>query len=182
ARQVVSGSAFRAACVVSTGGKLQGILTRTTLLDDVRRQVVLLDHNEASQAVPGIEEADVVEIIDHHRLGAITTLKPIRFFNDPVGATSTIIAMKFMESGLSPSREVAGILLCGILSDTLSLRMLTTTHQDKKAVRFLAPNAGEDPEKLGIALLEWSMDLSGVSLDDLLARDSKLFVLSEKSI
>ncbi len=109
ARQVVSGSMFRAACVVSGQGKLMGILTRTTLLDDVRRPVVLLDHNEASQAVPGIEEADVVEIIDHHRLGAITTLRPIRFFNDPVGATSTIIAMKYLEAGLVPSREIAGV-------------------------------------------------------------------------
>ena len=70
---------FRAACVVTGEGTLAGVLTRTTLLDDVRRPVVLLDHNEASQAVPGIEEADVVEIIDHHRLGAITTLRPIRF-------------------------------------------------------------------------------------------------------
>ena len=113
---------FRAACVVTGEGTLAGVLTRTTLLDDVRRSVVLLDHNEASQAVAGIEEADVVEIIDHHRLGAITTLRPIRFFNDPVGATSTIIAMKYMETGLSPSRQVAGILLCGILSDTLALR------------------------------------------------------------
>jgi manganese-dependent inorganic pyrophosphatase len=182
ARQVVSGSAFRAACVVSSGGKLQGILTRTTLLDDVRRQVVLLDHNEASQAVPGIEEADVVEIIDHHRLGAITTLRPIRFFNDPVGATSTIIAMKFMEAGLTPAREIAGVLLCGILSDTLSLRMSTTTHQDKKAVTWLASIAGEDPEKLGVVLLEAGMDLSGVPLDTLLAGDTKLFTLSEKTV
>src|SRR5208337_1629770 len=150
---IVAGSMFRAACVVSAEGKLRGILTRTTLLDDVRRPVVLLDHNEASQAVPGIEEADVVEIIDHHRLGAITTLRPIRFFNDPVGATSTIIAMKYREAGLAPSREIAGILLCGILSDTLSLQMSTTTHQDKKAVKYLAKIAGEDPEKLGVTLL-----------------------------
>ncbi len=182
ARQVVSGSMFRAACVVSGEGKLIGILTRTTLLDDVRRPVVLLDHNEASQAVPGIEEADVVEIIDHHRLGAITTLRPIRFFNDPVGATSTIIAMKYREAGLTPSREIAGVLLCGILSDTLSLRMSTTTHQDKKAVSYLAPLAGEDPEKLGVALLERGMDLSGISLDLLLSRDTKLFTLSGKSV
>ena len=182
ARQVVSGSMFRAACVVSGQGKLMGILTRTTLLDDVRRPVVLLDHNEASQAVPGIEEADVVEIIDHHRLGAITTLRPIRFFNDPVGATSTIIAMKYLEAGLVPSREIAGVLLCGILSDTLSLRMSTTTHQDKKAVKYLASLAGEDPEKLGVSLLEQGMDLTGVSLDVLLSRDSKLFTLSEKSV
>jgi len=182
ARQVVSGSTFRAACVVTGDGILAGILTRTTLLDDVRRPVVLLDHNEASQAVPGIEEADVVEIIDHHRLGAITTLRPIRFFNDPVGATSTIIAMKYMETGLSPSRHVAGVLLFVILSDTLSLMMSTTTHQDKKAVRYLAPIAGEDPEALGIALLERGMDLSGVSLDVLLTRDTKLFTLSEKTV
>ena len=182
ARQVVAGSTFRAACVVSPDGKLRGILTRTTLLDDVRRPVVLLDHNEASQAVPGIEEADVVEIIDHHRLGAITTLRPIRFFNDPVGATSTIIAMKFREAGLTPSREIAGILLCGILSDTLGLRMSTTTHQDRTAVKYLAGIAGEDAEKLGVELLEAGMDLSGVPLDTLLARDTKLFTLSDKSV
>jgi manganese-dependent inorganic pyrophosphatase len=182
ARQVVAGSTFRAACVVSPDGKLRGILTRTTLLDDVRRPVILLDHNEASQAVPGIEEADVVEIIDHHRLGAITTLRPIRFFNDPVGATSTIIAMKFREAGLTPSREIAGILLCGILSDTLGLRMSTTTHQDRTAVKYLAGIAGEDAEKLGVELLEAGMDLSGVPLDTLLARDTKLFTLSDKSV
>ena len=144
ARQVVTISSFRAACVVTADGSLAGILTRTTLLDDVRRSVILLDHNEASQAVDGIEEADVVEIIDHHRLGAITTLKPIRFCNDPVGATSTIIAMKFMESGLIPSRPVAGALLSGILSDTLSLKMSTTTHRDSQAVKYLAPLAGEN--------------------------------------
>ncbi|MGA7797545.1 MAG: putative manganese-dependent inorganic diphosphatase [Methanoregula sp.] len=182
ARQVVAGSTFRAACVVTGEGTLAGVLTRTTLLDDVRRSVVLLDHNEASQAVAGIEEADVVEIIDHHRLGAITTLRPIRFFNDPVGATSTIIAMKYMETGLSPSRQVAGILLCGILSDTLALRSSTTTHQDKRAVRFLAPIAGGDPEKLGIALLGAGMDFSGVPLGTLLARDTKFFTLPEKTV
>ena len=178
ARQVVSGSRFRAACVVGEDGTLAGILTRTTLLDDVRRPVILLDHNEASQAVPGIEEAEIVEIIDHHRLGAITTLRPVRFLNDPVGATSTIIALKFLESGLSPSQPAAGVLLAGILSDTLSLRMSTTTHRDKKAVQFLAPIAGQDPEKLGLLLLERGTDLSGASVGVILARDTKEFELS----
>ena len=182
ARQVVSASKFRAACVVTTDGTLAGILTRTTLLDDVRRSVILLDHNEASQAVDGIEEAEIVEIIDHHRLGAITTLKPIRFLNDPVGATSTIVAMKFMESGLTPSRPVAGALLSGILSDTLSLRMSTTTHHDIKAVKYLAPVAGEDPDQLGIALLEQGMDLSGTPLEIILSRDSKEYILSKKKV
>ena len=182
ARQVVSASKFRAACIVAPDGTLAGILTRTTLLDDVRRSVILLDHNEASQAVDGIEEADIVEIIDHHRLGAITTLKPIRFLNDPVGATSTIIAMKFMESGLTPSRGVAGALLSGILSDTLSLRMSTTTHRDIQAVKYLASVAGEDPDQLGIDLLEREMDLSGTPLEIILTRDTKQYILSEKKV
>jgi len=182
ARQVVSSTKFRAACVVTGDGTLVGVLTRTTLLGDVRRSVILLDHNEASQAVNGIEEADVVEIIDHHRLRAITTLNPIRFLNDPVGATSTIITMKFMESGLTPSRAVAGALLCGILSDTLALKMSTTSHRDKKAVNYLAQIAGEDPEQLGIAILEQGMDLSGAPLDIILARDTKEFELSEKKV
>jgi manganese-dependent inorganic pyrophosphatase len=182
ARQVVSASQFRAACIVAPEGSLAGILTRTTLLDDVRRSVILLDHNEASQAVDGIEEADIVEIIDHHRLGAITTLKPIRFFNDPVGATSTIIAMKFMESGLTPSRQAAGALLSGILSDTLSLRMSTTTHRDIQAVKYVASCTGEDPDRLGTALLEQGMDLAGTPLGVILARDTKEYILSTKKV
>ena len=108
ARLVVSGSKFRAACVVRPDGTLAGVLTRTTLLDEVRRSIILLDHNEASQAVDGIGEAEIIEIIDHHRLSPITTLKPVKFLNDPVGATSTIIAMKFAEAGLVPSPGVAG--------------------------------------------------------------------------
>jgi manganese-dependent inorganic pyrophosphatase len=182
ARQVVSASDFRAACVVTSDGTLAGILTRTTLLDDVRRSVILLDHNEASQAVDGVEEADIVEIIDHHRLGAITTLKPIRFLNDPVGATSTIISMKFMESGLVPSQPVAGALLSGILSDTLSLKMSTTTHRDIQAVKYLAPLAGEDPDQLGSDLLERGMDLAGIPLEIILSRDTKEYTLSGKKV
>ena len=182
ARTMVTGSKFRAACVVGADGTLVGVLTRTTLLDDVRRSVILLDHNEVSQAVDGIGKAEIVEIIDHHRLSPITTLKPVKFLNDPVGATSTIIALKFKESGLVPSRGVAGALLCGILSDTLALRMSTTTHRDRVAVKFLSPIACVDPEELGTALLERSMDLTGVPLASLLSRDTKEFELSKKKV
>jgi len=182
ARKVVSASKFRAACVVTREGTLAGVLTRTTLLDDVRKPVILLDHNESSQAVSGIEEAEIVEILDHHRLGTITTLKPIRFLNDPVGSTSTIIAMKFFESRQNPTQAVAGALLCGILSDTLALRMSTTTARDRKAVEYLAAVLGEDPGKLGTALLEQGMDLSGESLEAILARDTKTFDLSKRNV
>jgi manganese-dependent inorganic pyrophosphatase len=132
--------------------------------------------------VDGVEEADIVEIIDHHRLGAITTLKPIRFLNDPVGATSTIISMKFMESGLVPSQPVAGVLLSGILSDTLSLKMSTTTHRDIQAVKYLAPLAGEDPDQLGSDLLERGMDLAGIPLEIILSRDTKDYTLYGKKV
>lgn len=182
ARKVVTSSKFRAACVVTREGTLAGVLTRTTLLDDVRKPVILLDHNESSQAVSGIEEAEIVEIIDHHRLGTITTLKPIRFLNDPVGSTSTIIALKFQESGKNPSKAVAGVLLCGILSDTLGLRMSTTTPRDKSAVEYLAKVAGENPDELGIALLEEGMDLSGATPATILARDTKEFELSNRKV
>jgi manganese-dependent inorganic pyrophosphatase len=182
ARKVVSSSKFRAACVVTREGKLTGVLTRTTLLDDVRKPVILLDHNEASQAVEGIGEAEIVEIIDHHRLGPITTLKPIRFLNDPVGSTSTIIAMKFRDSNRPPSKAVAGVLLCGVLSDTLALRMSTTTETDRGAVEYLAKVSGEDPSALGIALLEQGMDLSGVPLATILSRDTKEFDLSGRKV
>jgi manganese-dependent inorganic pyrophosphatase len=132
--------------------------------------------------VNGIGEAEIVEIIDHHRLSPITTLKPVKFLNDPVGATSTIIAMKFLESGLVPSPGVAGSLLCGILSDTLALNMSTTTHRDKKAVGYLAPIAGVDPAELGPALLERGMALSGIPLTAILSRDTKEFGLSQKKV
>lgn len=182
ARQVVAGSKFRAACVVAPDGSLAGILTRTTLLDNVRRAVILLDHNEASQAVDGIGEADIVEIIDHHRLSPITTLKPVKFFNDPVGATCTIIAMKFRQAGIPPTPATAGALLSGILSDTLSLRMSTTTVHDREAVAYLATVAGLDPEALGAALIERGMDLSGITLDAVLARDTKTFTLGKTTV
>lgn len=182
ARKVVSSSKFRAACVVTKEGTLAGVLTRTTLLDDVRKPVILLDHNEASQAVEGIGEAEIVEIIDHHRLGTITTLKPIRFLNDPVGSTSTIIAMKFRDSGRPPSKAVAGVLLCGVLSDTLALRMSTTTATDRDAVEYLAKVSGEDPGALGIELLVQGMDLSGVPLATILSRDTKEFDLSGRKV
>jgi manganese-dependent inorganic pyrophosphatase len=178
AREVVSASRFRAACVVGTDGRLIGILTRTTLLDEVKKTVILLDHNEAVQAAPGIEEAEIIEIIDHHRLGAIATLKPVKFLNDPVGATSTLIAKKFIESGLTPEPATAGVLLSGILSDTLALRTSTTTRRDVKAAKYLAPLAGVDPDELGAAILEKGMILEGIPVEQLLTRDTKHYELS----
>ncbi|PKL68271.1 MAG: pyrophosphatase [Methanomicrobiales archaeon HGW-Methanomicrobiales-1] len=182
AKQVVYSSKFRSACVVEKDGMLRGIVTRTTLIDDVHRPVILLDHNEFAQAVEGIDTAEIIEIIDHHRLGAISTLKPVKFLNDPVGSTSTIITKKYAESGITPTPEIAGILLAGILSDTLILKMSTTTPEDHKMVAYLAAITGLDPVSFGTKLLERGMNIKGATMEDLLVRDTKRYELFGKKV
>jgi manganese-dependent inorganic pyrophosphatase len=182
AKQTVYSSKFRSACVVENDGTLRGIVTRTSLLSDVHKPVILLDHNEFGQAVEGIDEAEILEIIDHHRLGAISTLKPVKFLNDPVGSTSTIITKKYREAGITPPSAVAGILLAGILSDTLVLKMSTTTADDRESAAYLAPIAGIDPVAFGTALLEKGMNLSGASIEELLMRDTKQYELFGKRL
>ncbi|HQA81197.1 MAG TPA: inorganic diphosphatase, partial [Methanoregulaceae archaeon] len=115
-------------------------------------------------------------------LGALTTLKPVRFQNEPVGSTSTIIAMKFMEAGKDPSRPVAGILLAGILSDTLVLKMSTTTPADEKAVTYLAGICSLDPVTFGTELIQKGMDLDHTPLPDLLSRDTKRYSLFGREV
>ncbi|MDK2974896.1 MAG: manganese-dependent inorganic pyrophosphatase [Methanofollis sp.] len=181
-KDVVSNSKYRTACVLEGDNRLLGMVSRNTFVDDIRKSVILVDHNEYSQAVDGIEKADVMEIVDHHRLGAITTLKPIRFLNDPVGSTSTIITRKFIEGGIEPTPSTAGLLLSGILSDTLALKMSTTTPEDECAVNYLAGIAGVDPGAFGVELIQHGIELEDVSLHDLLLRDTKHYNLFEKKV
>jgi len=182
AKQTVYSSKFRSACIVERDGTLRGIVTRTSLLSDVHKPIILLDHNEFTQAVEGIEDAEILEIIDHHRIGAISTLKPVKFLNDPVGSTSTIITEKYREAGITPPTAIAGILLAGILSDTLVLRMSTTTTEDREAVAYLAPIAGVDPAAFGTRLLEKGMNLEGTTIEELLMRDTKRYDLIKKKV
>lgn len=181
-KQLVSESRYRTACVIGEDGAFLGMISRNTFLQDIHKSVILLDHNEYTQAVDGIENAEILEIIDHHRLGAITTLNPVRFLNEPVGSTSTIIARKFSEAGVTPSRSTAGMLLAGILSDTLVLRLSTTTGADRDAVEFLAPIAGVDPMEFGTELIKKGMDLEGLSMEELLTRDMKRYDLFGKNV
>ncbi|HJJ51046.1 MAG TPA: putative manganese-dependent inorganic diphosphatase, partial [Methanocorpusculum sp.] len=181
-KQVVSNSRYRTACVVDESGKLLGTISRNSLMEDVAKSVILVDHNEYSQAVKGIETADIIEIIDHHRLGAMATLRPIRFDMEPVGSTSTIVTRRFMEAGIKPEKQIAGILLSGILSDTLGLKMSTTTKQDEDAVTFLSNIAKVDPITYANELIAEGMSLSGVSQVELLERDTKEYNLSGKRV
>jgi len=182
ARKMVTDSKYRTACVVDENRTLLGMISRNTFLDDVQKQVILLDHNEYAQAVEGVESAEILEVIDHHRLGAITTLKPIRFQNEPVGSTSTIITRKFMESGTIPSPGTAGMLLAGILSDTLILKMSTTTPEDVSAVEFLSGVTGIDVQQFGADLLQHGINLDSTPLYQLLSQDVKRYTLFGREV
>jgi manganese-dependent inorganic pyrophosphatase len=182
ARQLVTNSRYRTACVVDREGRFLGMISRNTFLEEIQKTVILLDHNEFAQAVDGIESAEIIEVIDHHRLGAISTLKPVKFLNDPVGSTSTIITRKYMEEGVPPAIGTAGMLLAGILSDTLVLKMSTTTGADKRAVAYLAGITGIDPVVFGTTLIQQSMDLENTPLHDVLTQDIKRYTLFGRNV
>lgn len=132
----------------SSSGKMIGVLSKSDLIDPPRLQLTLVDHNEYAQAVTGVEEAHVVEVIDHHRLaGDLVSREPIRFLNEPVGSTSTLIARKFRHRDLEPERGVALCLCAGIISDTLCLSSPTTTDLDREMLEWLSELAKIDPEK-----------------------------------
>ena len=128
--------------VVDGTGRYVGLTRKSTLLAPPRRRIVLVDHNEPGQAVAGLEEAEVIEVLDHHRLSTVPTAVPIRFQIDPVGSTSTLVTEHGRDAGLTFPPGVAGILLCGILSDTLVFRSPTTTDRERTAAIFLARASG----------------------------------------
>lgn len=182
ATRVVTNSPYRTACVVDENYCLLGMISRNSFVEEIHKSVILVDHNEFAQAAEGIEEAEVLEIIDHHRLGTISTLRPIQFRNEPVGSTSTIITLRYIEEGVTPSKEIATLLLAGVLSDTLVMKMSTTTARDREAVEYLSSLAGRDPLEFGSTLIQKGMDLDQVPLHELLIRDVKEYTLYDKKV
>jgi manganese-dependent inorganic pyrophosphatase len=145
-------SGFAAFPVVDEDGCTVGVLSKTDFLKPVERKLILVDHNELSQAVQGADEVEILEIIDHHRLGALTTQQPILFRNEPVGSTSTIVADCFFRENVELSKPIAGLLLAGLVSDTLNLTSPTTTARDKEVLckleKISGVNARDFTEKL----------------------------------
>ncbi|HBU00597.1 MAG: putative manganese-dependent inorganic pyrophosphatase, partial [Thermotoga petrophila] len=181
-KEIVFTSKIRAAFVEDEKGRLCGVITRTDLLKDVRKKVILVDHNEITQAPEGVEKAEILEIIDHHRLGGLSTLNPVFFYNEPVGSTSTIVAEFFLKNGVKMEREIAGILLSGIVSDTLFFKLSTTTEKDRKMANFLADVAKLDLEKFAKKLLKEGMKIpEDVDPAELLKRDVKVYEMGEES-
>ncbi len=151
-REQATSSGHQIFPVLDADGLTIGILSKTDFLKTVSRKLILVDHNELSQAVQGADEVEIVEIIDHHRIGALTTQQPILFRNEPVGSTSTIVADCFFRYGVELPRHIAGLLLAGLVSDTLNLTSPTTTPRDgevlKKLETLAGVNAREFTEKL----------------------------------
>ena len=145
-------SGFAAFPVTDEEGRTVGVLSKTDFIKPVERKLILVDHNELSQAVQGADEVEIIEIIDHHRLGALTTQQPILFRNEPVGSTCTIVADCFFRHGVELTKPIAGLLLAGLVSDTLNLTSPTTTARDReilgKLEEIAGVNAREFTEKL----------------------------------
>lgn len=148
-RDAVLQSRYRSYPVLDQDGKVVGTLSRYHLLRPKRKRVVLVDHNETGQAVSGLEQAELVGIIDHHRLGDVQTGYPVFMRNEPVGSTTTIIATMYQEQGLMPGEKLAGLMAAAILSDTVMFKSPTTTPRDHRIAERLARIAGLDLDELG---------------------------------
>jgi manganese-dependent inorganic pyrophosphatase len=161
--------------VVDAERKIRGVITRINLLERARFRLALVDHNELAQAVDGAEEAEIVEVIDHHRIGVRATDSPITFINRVVGSTCTIVADLYRTQGIHPEPAVAGIMLAAVLSDTLILRSPTTTPVDRTAAAWLAEIAGEEVDSFGERMFSAGSALEGLEPEALLAQDRKVY-------
>ena len=179
-REVVMNKRDHCYPILDEKEKVVGILTRKHLLQPKRKRVVLVDHNEASQSVAGLEEAEILEIIDHHRLADIQTLNPIYFRNEPVGSTNTIIAGMFQERGLFPSERMAGLLASAIVSDTVMFKSPTCTERDKIIAERMARIAGVSLKDLGKEIFSSSRESK--SIEELLMSDFKEFHIAGHSL
>lgn len=167
--------------VVDKNNKCLGLLRITDLSDYTPKKVILVDHNEKLQSVDGIDEAEIVEIIDHHNLGSITTNNPINFRNMAVGSTSTIVYNLYKEKNIEIPRDIAGALISGILSDTLILKSPTATDKDREAVNSLSIILNINYEEYGMNLLKAGTSLEGMSREDVLYNDYKLYSVNDKN-
>jgi manganese-dependent inorganic pyrophosphatase len=164
---------YRAAVAVDSRRHPIGLVTRTDLVNPRPRRVLLVDHAEQAQSVPGVEQAEIVEILDHHHIGSIETTVPVRATFDPVGSTATLVIERFRQNGMEPSHPTAVLLLGAILSDTVILNSPTTTERDRAAVEYLERVLAIDATELGREMFVSTSDLSHVSAAAIVTRDAK---------
>ncbi|HWQ75699.1 MAG TPA: putative manganese-dependent inorganic diphosphatase [Syntrophomonas sp.] len=176
AKKMMLSTRFRNYPVVDDENRYWGMISRYNLLQMKRKQVILVDHNEKQQAVDGVEEADILEIIDHHRVGDLQTIFPIYFHNEPVGSTSTLIAEKFIANKVFMANNVAALLMSGIMTDTMIFKSPTTTAKDKRVAQELQRICGLDPVEWGKKLFAESSRVDKQTDLELISEDLKEYV------
>ena len=175
ASKIMASVRYRYFPVLDADGCYMGVVSRRNMMNLHRKQVIMVDHNEMSQAVEGMNQADLLEIIDHHRIGGTETDGPVHFRNEPVGCTCTIINAMYQENGIKPDKKMAGLMLSAILSDTLMFRSPTCTMFDKAAAKELAEIAGVDIEEYGDAMFGAGGDVTGKTAEEIFNGDYKVF-------
>ena len=174
-KDVMASKRFRHFPVLDKEGKYKGLISRRNLLGARGKNVILVDHNERGQAVDGIENANILELIDHHRLGTVETVGPVFFRNQPLGCTATIIFQMYREQGLEIDKTIAGLLCSAIISDTLLVRSPTCTPMDRAAAVSLAEMAGIKLDEFANQMFEAGSELKGKSDAEILYLDFKKF-------
>lgn len=170
---------YRSYPVVDDTNKIIGFISRYHLISQKKKRIILMDHNEKVQSVNGIEEADVLEIIDHHRIADVQTGRPIYFRNEPVGSTSTIVANMYFENGIRPQKNIAGILCAAILSDTLIFKSPTCTYIDIMTSERLAEIAEINTEEFALSMFKAGSSLQDKTPEDIFYQDFKEFTLGK---
>ena len=181
-REVMASKRHRDFPILDKDGRYLGMISRRNLLGAKGKQVILVDHNEKNQAVAGIENAEILEIIDHHRLGTIQTMSPVFFRNQPLGCTATIIYQMYQEAGIKVEPKIAGLLCSAIVSDTLLFRSPTCTPVDEMAARALADIAGIDIEKYAMDMFSAGSNLKDKSDEEIFYQDFKRFTSGKVTI
>ncbi len=174
-KEVMSETRFRSYPVLDYNGKVEGSISRYQILTGMRKKVIQVDHNERSQSVEGIGEAEILEIVDHHRIADIQTIGPVMFRAEPVGCTATIIAKCYKEHDVEITPELAGIMLGAIISDTLLFKSPTCTPVDTKTARELAAIAGVDVVEFGMEMFKAGTSLVGKTTEEIFNQDYKKF-------
>ncbi len=174
-RKLIQTSPIRRLPVIDEKGKVIGIISEHDLTNEPNIELILVDHNEMSQAVDGVEHYKIQEVIDHHRIGTLSTAYPITFINKPVGSTSTLIASLYQESKIPIPKDIASILLCGILSDTLILKSATTTEIDKTTAEYLSNITDLDIQTLGKDILQAGSGIKGRTVSQIIHQDMKFY-------
>jgi manganese-dependent inorganic pyrophosphatase len=181
-KEIMLKSPYRTFPIIDEEGQVRGIISKRHLIDIKKKKVILVDHNEKTQSALGIEQAEILEIIDHHRIANIDTQIPVFLYSEPVGCTCTIIANMYEQHGITPPKSIAGIMLSAILSDTLLFKSPTCTDKDIQAAKKLAKLADVDILQYGRDLLIFGTSLEGMSAKEILHMDMKRFALGKYNI